>query len=1534
MLKKRQINIIPLFLLAGLLILTACFEFVDDKDNFHPYDEEIYSPEYYPPQTYTKAKTITISGLSSFEEKYVYVGLFQNEEQVSLDFTFDKDDTTRPEVYGSSYVYEGVIEFELYHSYYENWNGGGSWYVGFRVDFYDYGTQVTTRQYFISRSPINFTSKDQKIDFSEFKVYVFRTTAGSIAYLKSFDISASGITLDELLLTYNCMNYEQMLAKEKLKELYKNEEKTLPFNGGDKLYSDTVIYGEADIISQLKKDGAYITGIITLTDIPLNFPDNAPIGYYDSELKITIVDSSGNGRKIDSDRIIWDSGNFSNLRWSIPINYYYLSSDFSFSDCNFYLTVYLGRKDFGGADYYTVPIQTNKTISNKNAYVGDLGKVSLKSVVVSGHVYAVVNNQLASAISVEIKTPLGLTTVDAYFFTYPPSIPESWREPPFWSVRLPVFSSPTQLSFSVIVMDAANSYELVYTRDISSPVVFVENENVSNVNFYVSDKFVVPENAYKLIADTWFHTSIEDSAKVDWYSLDVIKGKDYYFWLNDKYNGDGSKTATVNTVVFNSGGYNKSDGEKYLYHSKDWNDPLVYTAGSSGTVYIKVTAPSEDYTGTYAIVYSTNDSKPAGGNARYTVSFNNNGGRGEASSKSELSETEITLPLSEGFSRDGYVFGGWNTLANGAGTNYVPGASYKIVGNVTLYAKWIPVYTVTFDKNSNDASGTVPSMQATNDTNYIITLPDAYELSNGTYLFDSWNTKADGTGTKYNAGANYTVSGNVTLYARWHTAGTEANPIQLTADTWMDGNTYTATWYYFNVTSGKTYNVWWNDSKNNTSGDGTKTLDIRVSAYLNGSSTPISGFSDYDTAWNYPATITPGSTGTVKLRVAPYSSYLSGSFSIVYSENNNKPAGNGNTYSVAFNSNDGSGTVPATMVAVYGSNITLPGAGGLSKIRYSFGGWNTKADGTGTDYNAGASFPVTGYTTLYAKWDPIPLGREGNPIELTANTWKNDSITSSATDGEIWYYFYNTSVTRYYLWLNDSSDGDSTKTLDVKVDLYNSTASFATTGSLFSTFDLGWSTMPLITANSNVVKIRVYPKNSGATGTFAIMYSTVNFRGTVLSADTWNYENLSGLENWWKFTATSATQYIHFIPGTLSSAYVQIYNRDGSSNGGQITLSSAKKSNDWTFTVGQEYYVKVMSPTQSLGTYQIALNASDRAPVVTLPASATNIFVGTWASGNITASYGEQWFKFKAISSTYIHASFDTLTNMYIQLFDSSGNPVGNWDNLYSGARSTSRTLTAGQVYYIKITPNKFEPSYPDKGSYMIGINSSPTAPMPLIYLPAYFITNCNITSSSAEQYFKFTATSSTQYIDISLGTLKSMSVQVYDADRNSVENPKTLSESIRYSVTSLTVGQEYYIKVTPVSGTGTFEIALPYNASSICITTDDKRSLPINRWISSVFYSATWKDWYKFTATASTHYIHIDFEVLYSLLSSINVYVYDSRGVLVTSKSDIGLLSGKYFSASSFNVGQDYYVIVRPSNFINDKRAYYIAVNTSSSSP
>ncbi|WP_264519642.1 SBBP repeat-containing protein [Flavobacterium sp. N1994] len=77
----------------------------------------------------------------------------------------------------------------------------------------------------------------------------------------------------------------------------------------------------------------------------------------------------------------------------------------------------------------------------------------------------------------------------------------------------------------------------------------------------------------------------------------------------------------------------------------------------------------------------------------YTVTFDNNTGSGTMTSQVASASTALTTNT---FTKTGYHFTGWNTVANGSGTAYADGASYSFAANITLYAQWarnIPTIT-------------------------------------------------------------------------------------------------------------------------------------------------------------------------------------------------------------------------------------------------------------------------------------------------------------------------------------------------------------------------------------------------------------------------------------------------------------------------------------------------------------------------------------------------------------------------------------------------------------------------------------------------------------------------------------------------------------------------------------------------------------------------------------------------------------------------------------------------------------------------
>lgn len=132
----------------------------------------------------------------------------------------------------------------------------------------------------------------------------------------------------------------------------------------------------------------------------------------------------------------------------------------------------------------------------------------------------------------------------------------------------------------------------------------------------------------------------------------------------------------------------------------------------------------------------------------YTIKFNSNGAMGLGISDSiEVNAGEdYRLPEVTG-TRDGYVFNGWNTEANGSGDSYDDLGTIKGLKDkeeITLYAQWIgEEMTVTFDANGgvvNPESKIVHRFDSYGD------LPVPYKENAG---FVNWACKSDGTMVSY-----------------------------------------------------------------------------------------------------------------------------------------------------------------------------------------------------------------------------------------------------------------------------------------------------------------------------------------------------------------------------------------------------------------------------------------------------------------------------------------------------------------------------------------------------------------------------------------------------------------------------------------------------------------------------------------------------------------------------------------------------------------------------------------------------------------
>lgn len=95
-------------------------------------------------------------------------------------------------------------------------------------------------------------------------------------------------------------------------------------------------------------------------------------------------------------------------------------------------------------------------------------------------------------------------------------------------------------------------------------------------------------------------------------------------------------------------------------------------------------------------------------NAKYTISYNANGGSGAPSSQTKTYETALTLSSAKP-TRTGYTFKNWNTNSGGTGTSYNAGGSYTSNSAATLYAQWTAnsyTYNIVYKSSSGIQLGT------------------------------------------------------------------------------------------------------------------------------------------------------------------------------------------------------------------------------------------------------------------------------------------------------------------------------------------------------------------------------------------------------------------------------------------------------------------------------------------------------------------------------------------------------------------------------------------------------------------------------------------------------------------------------------------------------------------------------------------------------------------------------------------------------------------------------------------------------------
>lgn len=376
----------------------------------------------------------------------------------------------------------------------------------------------------------------------------------------------------------------------------------------------------------------------------------------------------------------------------------------------------------------------------------------------------------------------------------------------------------------------------------------------------------------------------------------------------------------------------------------------------------------------------------------YQIQFDPNGGECDTKAKTvEQGMTYGELPTPE---KVGYTFDGWFTAPEG-GTIVTPQSIVDLRTVYRLYAHWsLIVYDIKYDANGEGTSKMPENEHKLYD--------ETIELNNTSperigYTFRGWNSVPDGSGTKFVYKTKYADNRNLTLYAQW-----EANEYYITLEK-CGGNCSQSN---IKVTYDHPYGYGQKDNKlpvatmNKHNFDGWYTQDVgglkitddtivkvtdnKQKLYARFSKIRYTVLYDANGGVGGPlvqtfdcdsfVTIPDNKPAYVGHDFQYWCTKADGTGSIYYVGSKYNTQADATlyaiwkirTFDIAFDANGGSGA-PGKMVKEYGTPLTLPNSQ-PGRTGYKFVSWNTKQDGSGTDYPAGGSFTGNSNTTLYAKW--------------------------------------------------------------------------------------------------------------------------------------------------------------------------------------------------------------------------------------------------------------------------------------------------------------------------------------------------------------------------------------------------------------------------------------------------------------------------------------------------------------------------------------------------------------------------------------
>lgn len=338
----------------------------------------------------------------------------------------------------------------------------------------------------------------------------------------------------------------------------------------------------------------------------------------------------------------------------------------------------------------------------------------------------------------------------------------------------------------------------------------------------------------------------------------------------------------------------------------------------------------------------------------------------------------VSVQGSNGMTADGWQFVGW-ALDAGNGVYTAGEKIYSDVsihgipvetqapmtdGGLTLYGRWIPVYSVNYEGNTNtggtlpkDTGGTVREGSNIYYSGDEVTVKEPGNLekvdADGTrYVFDGWSVNQDGSGTRLKAGDKVKVTeANVTFYAQWRVVGTDKYAVTYIAsipkDTLLTGELPQDKEKYEEGTIVKVKDQG-SMAIEHYRFAGWSLTSREDALYQSGEE--IFGTKDIE------KTVTGAETAMKEQGLTFYSRWIP-LYQVTYRANANKVENlpeDINEYEA-------------------GEMVNILAGEKMKREGYQFLGWNTKMDGSGESYDSGLKFNMPEENIeLYAQWQKLP----------------------------------------------------------------------------------------------------------------------------------------------------------------------------------------------------------------------------------------------------------------------------------------------------------------------------------------------------------------------------------------------------------------------------------------------------------------------------------------------------------------------------------------------------------------------------------